>query len=129
MKTSNTKGLVIGKFMPPHKGHVYLTEFANNYVDDLTIFVDFLTSQPIPGMLRKQWMSEMFPSATVKHSFKDLPQYPEEHPDFWEIWRDSLLEATGGPVDYLFASEDYGVKLAAKCDTDQWYRNSRKPAG
>jgi len=112
MKTSNTTGLVLGKFMPPHQGHVSLVEFASHYVDDLTVFVDFLPSQPIPGMLRKQWMAELFPNANVKHSLKEHPQYPEDHPDFWEIWRDSLLEATGGPVDYLFASEDYGVKLA-----------------
>ncbi|MFO0660239.1 MAG: adenylyltransferase/cytidyltransferase family protein [Polyangiaceae bacterium] len=32
---SRTSGMVLGKFMPPHMGHVYLVEFARRYVDDL----------------------------------------------------------------------------------------------
>ena len=32
-----TTGMVLGKFLPPHLGHVYLCEFARSYVDDLTV--------------------------------------------------------------------------------------------
>ena len=107
-----TTGLVLGKFMPPHNGHVYLAEFAQSYCDELTIYVDSLSDQTIPGALRAKWMAEMFPNARVEHPDRENPQYPEDHPDFWEIWRECLLAASGGKVDYLFASEDYGVKLA-----------------
>lgn len=31
--------MVLGKFMPPHAGHVYLCEFARRWVDELTIVV------------------------------------------------------------------------------------------
>ena len=34
-----TTGMLLGKFMPPHLGHVYLCEFARGYVDELTIVV------------------------------------------------------------------------------------------
>lgn len=111
VKTGST-GLVIGKFMPPHNGHVYLIDFARHYVDTLTVYVDSLAVQPISGAQRAEWLRHMFPAVRVKHPDHENPQYPDEHPDFWQIWKSCLLEATGGPVDYLFASEDYGVKLA-----------------
>src|SRR5262249_28115376 len=40
------------------------------------------------------------------------PQYPEEHPDFWSIWKDSLLRVLPEPPDLVFASESYGARLA-----------------
>ena len=110
--TTQTTGLVLGKFMPPHAGHQYLIDFASNYVDQLTIYVDSLEVQPIPGDLRASWLTQMYPDANVVHPDGELPQYPEEHEDFWELWSNALLAATGGPVDYLFASEDYGVELS-----------------
>ena len=32
-------GVVLGKFLPPHLGHVHLVDFARHYVDDLTVLV------------------------------------------------------------------------------------------
>ncbi len=107
-----TTGLVLGKFLPPHQGHVYLIEFANRYVDQLTVVVDSLDSQPIPGDLRAQWLRDMFPGVRVVQTAGENPQDPSEHPEFWKIWRESLGQALGGQVDYLFASESYGVRLA-----------------
>ncbi len=31
------RGFVLGKFIPPHIGHVYLCDFGRAYVDELTI--------------------------------------------------------------------------------------------
>ena len=105
-------GLVLGKFLPPHQGHRYLIDFARNWVDHVTVVVGTLAAEPIPGELRFQWMREMFPDLNVLHLTDENPSYPEEHPDFWDIWRDSLLRLVPDGVDYLFASEDYGYKLA-----------------
>ena len=33
------RGFVLGKFMPPHAGHVYLCDFGRAYVEELTILV------------------------------------------------------------------------------------------
>ena len=112
-----TRGLVLGKFLPPHNGHVFLIDFARHYVESLTVAVDSLSSQSIPGELRTQWLQRMFPDVRVVHLPGEQPQYPHEHPDFWNIWRTVLLDATDGPVDYLFASEDYGVRLAQELGT------------
>ena len=85
-----TRGLVLGKFLPPHAGHVYLCEFARNYVDELTIVVGTLAREPIAGTTRFAWMRELFPFDRVVHLTDENPQDPSEHPAFWDIWRASL---------------------------------------
>ena len=49
-----------------------------------------LASEPIPGELRYRWMRELFPFDHVVHLTDELPQAPEEHPDFWALWQASL---------------------------------------
>jgi HTH-type transcriptional regulator, transcriptional repressor of NAD biosynthesis genes len=104
--------MVLGKFLPPHAGHVYLVEFAKRWVEDLTVVVGTLEREPIPGALRYEWMRELLPGVRVVHLTDENPQYPEEHPDFWDIWRNSLLRVLPNKPDYVFASETYGLKLA-----------------
>jgi NadR type nicotinamide-nucleotide adenylyltransferase len=107
-----TSGMLLGKFLPPHLGHMYLVEFAARFVDRLTVVVCTLQSEPIPGDLRYRWMSELFPRANVVHLTDELPQDPGDHPEFWHLWRSSLTRVMPGQPDYVFASESYGVKLA-----------------
>jgi NadR type nicotinamide-nucleotide adenylyltransferase len=104
--------MLLGKFMPPHLGHVYLGEFARSYVEDLTIVVCSVRAEPIPGDLRYAWMRELFPDVRVVHLTDEIPQEPAEHPDFWRIWHDSLMRVLPARPDCVFASEDYGWKLA-----------------
>lgn len=110
--TGPITGMILGKFMPPHLGHIYLAEFAANYVDKLIIVVGSLKSEPIPGELRYQWMRDLFPNARVIHLTDENPQYPEEHPDFWQIWKKSLQRILPTIPNYVFASEEYGNPLA-----------------
>jgi NadR type nicotinamide-nucleotide adenylyltransferase len=104
--------MLLGKFMPPHLGHVYLVEFASRYVDRLTVVVCTLAREPIPGELRFRWMRELFPFDHVVHLTDELPQEPSEHPDFWHLWKASLQRVLPHQPDFVFASEDYGQKLA-----------------
>jgi NadR type nicotinamide-nucleotide adenylyltransferase len=107
-----TTGMVLGKFMPPHLGHVYLVDFARHFVDDLVIVVDSLADQPIAGEVREHWLREMFPQVRVVGLSEGNPQDPAGHPDFWKIWKHSLNRALPFRPDYVFASENYGRKLA-----------------
>lgn len=110
-----TRGLVIGKFMPPHRGHCYLLEEAQRGCDLLTIVVCSLKREPIPGQLRFRWIRELFPNARVLHLSDDtIPQEPSEHPDFWNIWRRTLKGLHPETIDYVFSSETYGDRLAAE---------------
>ncbi len=107
-----TRGMVLGKFMPPHAGHVYLCEFARRWVDELTIVVGTLRAEPISGEQRFAWMRELFPFDRVVHLTDENPQDPSEHPDFWAIWRASLERVLPSRPDVVFASEAYGATLA-----------------
>lgn len=105
-------GMLLGKFMPPHYGHVYLCDFASRCVDNLSIVVGTLPTEPIPGELRYQWMKTLFPSQRVIHLDEVLPQDPCEHSDFWNLWREALTRVLPNKPDLVFASEHYGHKLA-----------------
>ena len=109
-----TSGLIIGKFLPPHRGHKYLIDFARNYVDRLTVLVCSTNAEPISGELRYQWMKQEFPDVNVIHVADENPQEPKGDGDrqFWQAWHDSIFRAVPAGADYLFASEQYGLKLA-----------------
>ncbi len=108
-----TRGLVLGKFMPLHAGHIHLIESAAKQVDELTILVCSIPSEPIPGALRYYWMKEQFPKLRVLHITDQNPQEPSEHKFFWEIWKDTILRNCPQGIDKVFTSEEYGDPLAA----------------
>lgn len=112
MSATPTTGFLLGKFLPPHRGHQYLIEFARRYVDRLAVLVCTIAREPIPGALRYRWMCEAFPGVDLIHHSDEIPQAPEEHPRFWDIWRETIRRHVPGRIDYVFASEDYGWRLA-----------------
>lgn len=114
-------GFLLGKFMPPHQGHVFLCDFARQYCEHLVILVCSMPNEPIPGELRFKWMTEMFPDCTVVWEKRVLPQEPSGPDDtaFWDAWkqasRGAMQSAFGDYWNYpdvVFASEEYGHKLA-----------------
>jgi HTH-type transcriptional repressor of NAD biosynthesis genes len=106
------RGMVLGKFLPPHAGHVYLVEVAKRMCDELTVVVGTLAREPILGELRVRWMRELCPGVNVVHLGDENPQDPKEHPDFWSIWKNSLIRVLPALPDIVFSSEAYGKKLA-----------------
>jgi cytidyltransferase-like protein len=112
MPAAPTAGFLLGKFLPPHRGHQFLIEFARAYVDRLSVLVCSIAREPIPGAVRYRWMCDSFPGVTLIHHADEIPQAPEEHPQFWDIWRASIRRHVLGRIDYVFASEDYGWRLA-----------------
>jgi HTH-type transcriptional regulator, transcriptional repressor of NAD biosynthesis genes len=104
-------GVIIGKFMPVHAGHQYLIDVARSQVRNLTVMVCTLEDEPIPGRLRHEWVKELYPDINVIHVTDENPSYPEENPDFWNIWRRTILSRVARP-DVIFTSEDYGEQLA-----------------
>ena len=109
-----TRGFILGKFMPPHAGHVHLCDTARRLVDDLTILVCWLPDDPVPGPLRLEWMRELFPDCRVIGHDAIVPQTPEDHPDFWPIWEGIVKDAHPEPIDRVFAGEAYGRQLAER---------------
>ena len=81
-----TRGFLLGNFMPPHAGHVALCQMAAALVDELTVMVCTLESEPMPAGLRAAWMRGLLPGVNVVHHDRDMPQSVADHPDFWSIW-------------------------------------------
>lgn len=110
-------GFVLGKFMPPHKGHIYLCEFARRQCEELTIMVGSLPDEPIPGEMRFKWMQQLFAqyeNVEVVWCNDELPQAPRDADDveFWDAWFDAISLHAPRRYDAVFASEAYGLPLA-----------------
>ena len=108
-----SRGLFLGKFMPFHLGHKFTADFAANWVDDLTILVCSTDFEEISGQLRADIVRKIYvenPTVSVVHHHENLPQYPEEDPNFWAIWK-RVIDSYG-PFDFVFSSELYGFKVA-----------------
>ena len=106
-------GVIIGRFMPPHRGHCYLIDFARNFTPDLTVFVCTLRDESIPGDLRYRWMRELFPTVRVVHITEEIPGASRFSEGAQEVWAASILQHLDSAPGYIFASEEYGVQLAA----------------
>lgn len=107
------RGLVLGKFLPYHAGHAHLIRTARAQVDVLTVLVCSIAREPIPGATRFAWVAESHPDCRVVRVAEEVPQTPEEHPEFWPIWTD-IVRRHAGAIDVVFTSEDYGDELARR---------------
>lgn len=101
-----TSGLVIGKFYPPHRGHHYLIETALRHVEHLDVLVCVREDQSIPGGLRRQWIQEVHPTATVR-AIEDIGE-----DDNSELWAAYTIRILGRAPDFVFTSEGYGDAYA-----------------
>ena len=108
------RGFILGKFMPPHDGHVGICRAAMAQCDQLSVFLCSREVEPIPGHLRAAWLSSLLPDARIIHMHRDIPQEPRDHPEFWTIWRKAIFEHHPEPIDRVFGSEDYVIRLAAE---------------
>lgn len=106
------RGFLLGKFLPPHAGHVTLIDAARQLVDELTILVCWLPGDPVPGEQRLAWMKSLFPTCRIIGHADPAPQGPAETPGFWAVWKPIVAAAHPEPIDYLFAGEAYGAELA-----------------
>lgn len=113
--------LIIGKFMPPHKGHEYMIRFAKEFSEMVHVVVDCIEGQPISPTIRKQWLEEEIQDIKVYALDKFMPQDPSETPDFWNIWKSTLtqtLDTNSVKADLVVAAMDYGFELAQVMECD-----------
>lgn len=122
-----THGLVIGKFYPPHAGHLALVRAAQARCDRVTVQVLASSVETLPGALRAAWLREELPTARVVHGLDDHPvDYAD--PAAWDAHTaviESLLDA---PVDLLVTSDAYGEELARRLGA-RWHRVDPGRAG
>lgn len=116
-------GLVIGKFYPPHLGHVYLIRTAAAHCQQVTVGVLGSSVESISIAQRVSWLRETFadtPHVRIVGALDDVP-VDYTSPAIWEahvaIMRRAEQEAdrtfgSTASVDAVFTSERYGDELA-----------------
>lgn len=111
------EGLVLGKFMPVHAGHLALIRHARAHCDRLTILHCYHHDEPIPGSLRRRWLQQVLGSeAAVRlvHWEYDpaiLPDTSVSSRAVSSLWANAI-RARLPRVDVVFTSEPYGAYLA-----------------
>lgn len=112
-------GVVLGTFLPFHKGHEMLINFAKSHpaCERLVVILSSRSFEPISGLNR--WMAIV---ATVGrgvtvylHEDDEAPQSPKslDDPEFWQYWKGVILEAClGEEPSFVFSSEGYGYRVA-----------------
>lgn len=108
------RGLVIGKFMPAHIGHVALIRFAASRCDELIVSMSSKQNDPIPGALRYSWLCTIFkdePHIIIKSIVDDFDNENLDWPERTRIWAD-VIKKIYPPLDMLFSSEEYGYHFA-----------------
>lgn len=122
-------GVVIGRFEPPHYGHTYMIDFAATKCETLHVLLYSLKEEVIPGRERFMALSKHY-KAVYNHEFnnrikvkwiqKPMPQQPEEHPNFWNIWKEDISMQVEEPIDCIFGSEPYVETLGEylECESE-----------
>ena len=104
-KTFKT-GLVVGKFYPPHRGHKYLIDTAQNQCEQVIVLVVDTKGQYIPVDLRAKWLKEIHHKALVRV----VPDIGDD--DNSKAWAEYTIKILGQAPDAVFTSEDYGDPYA-----------------
>jgi HTH-type transcriptional regulator, transcriptional repressor of NAD biosynthesis genes len=102
-------GLLIGKFYPPHRGHMQMIDYARQQVQQLYVLVGSLPEENIDGRLRARWLRELYfeTNVTVVHNPNIRPS------DLPQSWAEDIRGFLPFVPSVLFSAEDYGDELAA----------------
>ena len=99
-----TRGIVVGRFLPLHAGHVALIRTARALVDHLTIVLCYQPGDAIEGARRLQWMLEMFPSTRIVGIEAPSPRDAAGFAAGIERLRAEIADLHRDPIDRLIAS-------------------------
>jgi HTH-type transcriptional regulator, transcriptional repressor of NAD biosynthesis genes len=113
-----TKAFVFGKFLPFHKGHEAMINFALSKCDFLTVLVCCSDKENIPDKVRKSWIQTTIEKQknvevkTFNYLESELPNTSETSESVSKIWANIFIKQF---PDYslLITSEEYGNFVAA----------------
>jgi HTH-type transcriptional regulator, transcriptional repressor of NAD biosynthesis genes len=111
------RGLVLGKFMPVHLGHMALFDFALKQCDELIIFLCYHQQEPISGNLRTHWLEKIFSKnhkvniVAFEYGRGELPESSVSSIENSQKWS-AVIKNLFPDITILFSSEKYGEYLA-----------------
>ena len=112
-----TKAFVFGKFLPFHKGHEAMINFALGKCDFLTVLVCCSDKERISGKFRKSWIENTFTkrkNIEIKifdYLERELPNTSETSESVSQIWAD-IFKKQFPDYSLLITSEEYGNYVA-----------------
>ncbi len=108
-------GLVLGKFMPLHNGHLALIDFALKQCEKLYILVCANDSiEPIPGLLRLQWVQQTFgqhPNIEICYTAEKIPYTSYSSRHISKLWA-TFIKSKFPDLSVFISSEKYGNYVA-----------------
>ncbi|MBK8846126.1 MAG: AAA family ATPase [Bacteroidetes bacterium] len=113
-----TKAFVFGKFLPFHKGHEAMINFALSKCGYLTVLVCCSDKENIPDTVRKRWIEKTFENEkkvevrTFNYLESELPNTSETSKEVSEIWAD-IYKKQLPDYSLLITSEEYGNFVAS----------------
>jgi HTH-type transcriptional regulator, transcriptional repressor of NAD biosynthesis genes len=125
------KGLVLGKFMPVHTGHVALIDFASNQCDELTIFLCYHKNEPIAGAIRAEWLRKIYSGNSKVEIFPfeynpiDLPDSSISSRKDSNKWS-QVIKKLFPDLRVLCTSEKYGEYVAEFLGIQHVYFNETR---
>lgn len=104
--TGDAAGVVVGKFNPPHLGHLHLIRTGASMVDRLYVLLCGRPDQTLSIEQRFSWLSDAAPdNVTIIVTPDDLPA--ENEP-----WAERALSVLPALPDVAFTSESWGDEWA-----------------
>lgn len=113
-----TKAFVFGKFLPFHKGHEAMINFALSKCEFLTVLVCCSDKESIHDTSRKAWIEKAFEKEknieirTLNYLESELPNTSESSESVSKIWAD-IFKKQLPDYSLLITSEEYGNFVAA----------------
>jgi HTH-type transcriptional regulator, transcriptional repressor of NAD biosynthesis genes len=111
------KAFVFGKFLPFHKGHEAMINFALTQCDFLSVLVCCDNEETIPGGVRKGWIESTFAGVknievkVLHYDNRLLPNTSETSANVSEIWSVEFKKHYPD-YDLVITSEPYGELVA-----------------
>lgn len=113
-----TKAFVFGNFLPFHKGHEAMINFALSKCDFLTVLICCSDKENIPDSVRSSWIQKTFENEkkvevrTFNYLESELPNTSETSESVSKIWAD-IFKKVLPDYSLLITSEEYGNFVAA----------------
>ncbi len=111
------KAFVFGKFLPFHKGHEAMINFALSKCDFLTVLVCCSDKENIPDTIRKGWIEKTFEKQhsivvkTFNYLESELANTSETSKEVSQAWA-SIFKQQFPDYSLLITSEEYGTFVA-----------------
>lgn len=112
------KAFVFGKFLPFHKGHEAMINFALTKCDFLTVLICCSDKENISATTRQKWIEKTFETVSkieiksFSYLESELPNTSESSQEVSKVWSAKFQELFPD-YDLLITSEEYGNYVAS----------------